>query len=70
MFKYFKSGHALLVSATIAATAFSVPATAEVELDPEMVNLVIESRYQKPGAEASASERTAAEDELREHLCE
>lgn len=55
----------LAVAAMAVAAAVATPATADVELNPEIVNLVIESRYQKAGNQASASERAAAEDELQ-----
>lgn len=65
MFKHSVSRRPLLVTAAIAAAVFTMPASADVELDPEMVNLVIESRFQKTGGQASAAERAAAEDELQ-----
>lgn len=63
MFKHSISRRPLIATA-LAVAVFSTPATAEVELDPELVNLVIESRYQKAGSQASSAERAAAEDEL------
>lgn len=66
MFNHSVTRRPVSVAAALAVVAtFAMPVSADVELDPEMVNLVIESRYQKAGSQATASERAAAEDELQ-----